>query len=315
MSDSDSIPEPDPVHMEPDDYSSKTLEPGQLLWHYTRDFAGLRGIIGGELWASSLPYLNDTQEFRYGVGIAVDTLKSLLEHSELTLQLIIQLNRRLLIGFEPNDIFSVSFSTAEDDLSQWRAYGGQGPAFALGFDPHKLELHALGYGFQLYEVKYEEADIAAAVKAELQGEADYLNEAMRENSPPQTAEEFARRQAPGIAGKLLLMAPTFKHPKFGAEEEWRLTRWMPPILRAPVLPRRFRLSDSLVVPYTVIPLPPPLKESEVMAGASYVDSPLVAITIGPGAHDGKLKYSIGDLTARCGLYVDVRTSEVPFRNW
>ncbi len=46
--------------MQPDDYASKTLEPGQLLWHFT-DFAGLDGIVKGTIWASSLVYVNDSR--------------------------------------------------------------------------------------------------------------------------------------------------------------------------------------------------------------------------------------------------------------
>jgi len=301
--------------MAPEDYASRKLETGKLLWHYTRDFNGLSGIIRGELWASSLPYLNDSEEFRYGARVALDTIRELLDDNAHMKALWTTLVNGLLVRYTPNDVFSISFSTEEDDLSQWRAYSEIGPSFSVGFDPRKLEAHANGYLFQLHEVKYEKADIAASVKQELQEEIDYLNNAARSCNESTSPAEFAKRQTPGILTLILQLAPRYKHPKFSAEKEWRLIRWMPVISRKPRLPRRFRLSGSLVVPYISMPIHSPLQETAVFAGAEHVESPMAAITIGPSPHKEQLNYAIGDITSRSGLSVRVSTSEVPFRNW
>jgi hypothetical protein len=305
----------EPIHMEPEDYASSKLEAGQLLWHYTKDFSGLNGIIGGEIWASSLPYLNDTEEFRYGVSVALDTLKELLDDNAHMQALWIKLANGLLVQYTPHDVFSISFSTEEDDLSQWRAYSGTGPSFSVGFDPRKLEAHAIGYLFQLHEVKYKKVDIAADVKQELKEEIDYLNNAVRSCSESTSPAEFAKQQTPGMLTLILQLAPRYKHPKFSGEKEWRLIRWMPVISRKPRLPRRFRLSGSLVVPYIAMPLHTPLQEAAVVSGAEQVESPMSAVTIGPSPHKDQLEFAIGDITARCGLSVQVKSSEVPFRNW
>ncbi|MEU6190491.1 hypothetical protein [Nocardia sp. NPDC047038] len=39
------------------------------LYHYT-DINGLKGILdSGEIWLTHMAYLNDSQEFEYGIGV------------------------------------------------------------------------------------------------------------------------------------------------------------------------------------------------------------------------------------------------------
>jgi hypothetical protein len=306
---------PQPVVFEPDDYASATLPAGSLLWHYTRDFHGLKGIVGGDLWASSLRYLNDTEEFQYGARLAFDTLRSLLVENEYTRALMLRVIKSLLINFTPDDAFSVSFSTEEDDLSQWRAYSSGGPSFSVGFDPHSLELHAAGYGFQLHKVIYDKDLIAADVTKELQHEAQEINDLLGADVD-QTPEDFATRHGGQLIGRVLLLAPRYKHPKFEAENEWRLIRWMPVLFQPPRLWRRYRLSGSLVVPYIAMPLHSLPRQRLVYEDGNNVQSPMRAVTVGPSPHMDHLKYAVEDMVSRNGLaLIDVRQSSIPFRNW
>jgi hypothetical protein len=51
----DDMPDPpEPNNMEPEDYASRKLESGQLLWHYTKDLSRLNGHIGGEIFGPLL---------------------------------------------------------------------------------------------------------------------------------------------------------------------------------------------------------------------------------------------------------------------
>lgn len=304
--------------MEPDDYASRPLTAaGKLLWHYTRDFTGLRGILRGEIWASSLPCLNDTEEFQYGVRVALDALREIFDRNEHMDELWKLLARVLLVNYKAYDVFSISFSTEGDDLSQWRAYSGAGPSFSIGFNPQKLELHANGYLFQLHEVKYDKKLIAEDVKSDLQDEVARLNEAVRASGTSISPADFAHREAgAGLVGQLLQMAPRYKHPKFSAEKEWRLVRFMPVLSQPPRLPRQYRLNGTLIAPYVALPLHTPLEEKDVLGAGDAIVSPLTAVKVGPSPHPDELKYAVGDMTARMGLQlVDVTSSEVPFRNW
>jgi hypothetical protein len=110
-----------------EDYSeiSKDFRPGELLWHYT-GFKGLEGILNGDIWASSAIYLNDTQEFRYAVRVAIAVLEEERqahhgEFEEAALSVI-----RFFEGVDGKTSFVASFSEQGDDLSQWRAYEGEG---------------------------------------------------------------------------------------------------------------------------------------------------------------------------------------------
>jgi hypothetical protein len=307
---------PSSIDAEPGNYASEKLEPGQLLWHYTRDFNGLRGVVGGEIWGSSLPYLNDTQEFRYGIELAMDALEELFEDNQQMKELHKLLWIILINRYEPSDIFSISFSTEDDDLSQWRGYSGTGPSFSIGFDPRKLECAANDYLFKLHEVKYERAEIIADVRQKLQEHIDTLNEMTRGLGATQHPSDFARSAAVDLAARLLQLAPKYKHPKFAAEKEWRLVRRTHTFSRGPQLDRQFRLSGSLVVPYVAMPLHTALQEGAVSDGQGRVDSPIASIIIGPSPHARQLKYVIADMIARSRLNnVSVESSAVPFRNW
>ena len=127
--------------MEPDDLNTRDLEPGTLLWHYT-DYKGLEGILVGAIWASSLPYLNDTEEFRHGAEIALEVLQNELAvalgafDAAYASAIHDQLRAFFQNLVQPSDVFIAALSKKQDDISQWRAYGGdRGPMFSAGFDP------------------------------------------------------------------------------------------------------------------------------------------------------------------------------------
>jgi hypothetical protein len=78
--------------------------------------------------------LNDTQEFRYAVDIALEVLDEERaahpgDFEETALTLVDSFK-----GMDSKSSFIASFSEKGDDLSQWRAYGGRSPSFAIGFD-------------------------------------------------------------------------------------------------------------------------------------------------------------------------------------
>jgi hypothetical protein len=141
-----------------EDLNTRALEPGALLWHYT-NFPGLKGILEGTFWASSLPYLNDTEEFRYGLNVALEVLQTQLtvrlrELSPAGGAIYDEVASFFLDRYRPRDVFVASLSTEKDDLSQWRGYGGVGPSFSIGFDPRGLERRADETLFALDEVQY-----------------------------------------------------------------------------------------------------------------------------------------------------------------
>jgi hypothetical protein len=116
---------------------------------------------------------------------------------------------------------------------------------------------------------------------------------------------------------LLPVLPRYKHPKFEVEKEWRLIRRQPILKETPFLELKFRQRDSLVVPYYELPLHWLPEQSKVLSKGATVDSPLVAVTIGPTPHKDELKFAVGEMTSRNGLLsvMSVQHSEIPYRNW
>ena len=306
--------------MEQDEFNSRALFPGTLLWHYT-DFRGLQGILAGKLWVSSLPYLNDTAEFSHGLSIALQVLqheleKALHQPSNAAISTVIyrQVVSFFQVSYRPRDVFVAAFSTKRDDLSQWRAYGTTGgPQFSIGFSPGALEAKADEHLFMLEEVKYERQHIVPDVTLALRVSIDSILEELSRESD--LTVERCGYWAEKLADEIIAMAPLYKHPKFEDEREWRLIRRQQVRAGQPSLPLQFRRSGSLVVPYLELPLHAPVTEIEVFTNLAQVASPIAAITVGPSPHPEHLQHAVGEMASRMGIAVRVDTSTVPFRNW
>jgi len=131
------------------------------LYHYT-DAGGLHGILSGQkLWATHAAYLNDSQEFLYGMQLILDELKqlagdppqppaSLPESPEARRELLTTImpylmSQALQMHFQQRTEFLrqnagpfvTCLSAARDQLSQWRGYGAGG-GYAIRFDPRAL---------------------------------------------------------------------------------------------------------------------------------------------------------------------------------
>jgi hypothetical protein len=126
----------------------------KILWHYTT-MSGLKGIVeNGNIHATNIRYLNDSQEFDFGL----DYLKKVILSNEIDSQVEnIPLNEDMslldhLITLRINYILScfrddpsrsseyfvTSFSSNPDVLSQWRAYGKEKVGYSIKFDSASL---------------------------------------------------------------------------------------------------------------------------------------------------------------------------------
>jgi hypothetical protein len=293
---------------------------GELVWHYT-DFKGLQGILDGEIWASSVAYLNDTEESRHAVKIAA----AVLEEERETLSCFKDVDAPPATGaFDPlvkffreidgKNTFVSSFSSKSDDLSQWRAYGGAGPSFAIGFDPRRLAIRAHAVHFDFVRVLYSRAQIESAIRSAVQKYFASFKSSSEARNP-----DLYRDISFGLSviGALFPLAARCKHESFKDEDEWRLVHQQSRPARRPALFTYFRQKGSLVVPYVKISLHEPSAVDPTTAPGltKQVDSPVAAITIGPSPHPEELRYAVGDMALRKGLIIYPEISSVPFRNW
>jgi Protein of unknown function (DUF2971) len=112
-----------------------------MIYHYTND-AGLKGIIeSGKLWFSDIFGLNDPSEFRHGLKVAIDVLKSRTTGARPEIATFASQLERFDVdaGIEAaGHFFICCFSGDSDDLGQWRAYADDGRGYALGFNTAPL---------------------------------------------------------------------------------------------------------------------------------------------------------------------------------
>ena len=118
------------------------MRPPPILYQYT-NAKGMRGILSsGALWLSDVLEQNDPSEVYHGVQLGAKALTTAARKEQhpaakLFAQRFAENQRAVVKGAAR--FYVACFSRAHDDLGQWRAYGGNGRGFALGFRASALE--------------------------------------------------------------------------------------------------------------------------------------------------------------------------------
>ncbi|MFO1118980.1 MAG: hypothetical protein U1E38_02220 [Rhodospirillales bacterium] len=134
--------------------------PPAVLYHYTKA-TGFRGILETDAMifhATNIFYLNDASEFFVSMSLIRDFLEKSLfdprfDGDDKLFILYAKDDLQNIIGLPTGMQFFVScFSSAKDDLGQWRAYGRGEGGIAIGLSGAQLreEAHAeAGFCYQL----------------------------------------------------------------------------------------------------------------------------------------------------------------------
>lgn len=284
---------------------SQELEPHTAVFHYT-DRNGLAGILNsGELWATSISYLNDTREVEHGRDLILATLSSHIDYLQRQ-----SVSRRLYdIANAMNDwgivpIYVCCFSEDDDSLSQWRAYAPRG-GYALGFQMPQIDgilrqqmtIDDLAINFA--KVVYDHMDqkaLAERLVTDLEREVagvpdEYWNE--------RTIFLMSHRFTLGAA----LLSAQMKHYRFAEEREWRLI-----VTREKAV--RYRPGATMLTPYVAVPLHPSGKViSELQLIAGPTPHPVLALDAG-----AKLLMS-REAQPSSWSNDRFRNSEIPYRDW
>lgn len=187
------------------------------------------------------------------------------------------------------NICVASFCRDGDLLSQWRAYGFPGAAYAIGFDSAKLAAVAGEHQFVLAHCRYRDPgdyqeDVLGFIK-------EIIAEAVNTPRPPET-----------FIGRFLQTAATMKLACFREEDEWRIVSSQPVSSGSEKFNLRAR--NSMLIPYYAVPLD---------------SSSIVEIIVGPCAHPELAKDAAYGLCHRFGLdgvwKGHVETSRIPYRNY
>ena len=265
------------------------------VWHYT-DSVGAQGIVGsGQLWASSILSLNDSEEYRYGARLLHDLVQKVSTSRAVpALQKgFIEKVALLVMESMPYRRFFVCCASEDpDSLSQWRAYGG-GVGYAVGLDvtddgaldildetapkrrPSRSTMHGMDGTFLSWaKVLYERAEQEGLLLKGLSTLANVPDELVDRRS---MRVEYA-------AGFLSSLTILCKHPSFRDEKEVRMIASVPeghPSIK-------FRPGRFGVTPYVRIVQPPPGVESTGpmfwRGVARQGRLPVSAVNVGPSPH-------------------------------
>jgi hypothetical protein len=238
-----------------DEYGSSSGE----LFHYT-DTTGLIGILKsqGELWATDVRCMNDTDEFTLGHRFIEQALKDRTAHPSH------KLLARLLShpSYVSPLVFSISFSEDRDLLSQWRAYTDNGAGFSVGFDHASLDTlsfegkPAIKHMVKVMYDRHRQEECAGR-----------LVESVLNTLAPLANETLTAQDDQFLVMALGLLVPTFavmcKNPAFSEEREHRvvLRTHQDPLLPAglgahPTKPRcSFRAGKYGITPYLPLRFP------------------------------------------------------------
>lgn len=263
------------------------------LTHYT-DLNGLCGIVGtGQLWASSVSFLNDRQELLYGLDSALEVAERIAKketyaHWRTALRKAVE----ALKGGALPSTYALCLCTEDDVLSQWRGYGGQVQGVALTFDQLALTDLLENVKARLIKVVYDHAKMSTIVTNEIRAKLDELD--LFDDLLGRVSEAEKLNRATEMISSLL---PQFKHRGFADEREHRYVIQHDTVREAVC----FRVVRNVIAPYLKLP-------------AVGQKLPVKRVTVGPGHDQALTRQSLQIYLARHGYSeVEVTLSQVPFR--
>jgi hypothetical protein len=277
--------------------------PVSEVWHYT-NAEGLIGIFkSGQIWSTQVSCLNDSFEQRY-FGSLVHAAIKVLQAQKIddNFAVLLRVADEAFIGsdFAAAGHFVACFSEIEDDLGQWRGYGGGECGYAIGFrvDGIVEALKARPSAFWL-PMHYEDKGHKFLVDDVLRMAQQYFLQGVQRGLPD--IEKWAREFLAAFGTQLDIFASVIKHPKFCSEKERRVMTLLQPGEHANL---EFRQKRTLLARHLPISL-------MVNVGTAKL-RPITRVCVGPGSGQRISQVSVGDLLMR--HYARRRKSEARTRS-
>jgi hypothetical protein len=278
--------------------------PVSEIWHYT-DAEGLVGILkSGQLWCTQVSCLNDSLEWRYFGDLVHAAIKALrAKNTDANLAIMLRIADESLDGrdFSASGYFVACFSEVEDDLGQWRGYGGGQCGYSVGFRVDGILEALTRPNTFLLPMHYEDKGHQFLVDEVLRMAEQYFLQGVQRGLPD--IERWAREFLAAFAVQLLPFESIIKHPKFDSEREHRILTVLQPGEHTQL---EFRQRRTLLARHLTIGL-------SVNSGTAKL-LPLTRVYVGPGSAQRVSQVSVGDLLRKHGYDgLPVELSKVPYR--
>lgn len=301
---------------------SQNSTPLAHLWHYTSKEATL-GILGYScIWATSILYLNDADEFHHVRHLVGDWIKRTRQDNHIGAPeeyrlltgrqaVFVRFIERQLTGQRALHTYVISFSELADDLNQWRSYGSSG-GFSLGFEADHLRAIASVQGFELFKCVYDDDAKRALIDSLMEEALSAFSATEAQITDDDLTAGLGIYADLGPSAALSALGDQFflhaqqiacriKNRAFQAEQEWRLVSVNQPDPAA----MNFRNSKSLLIPY--------LKLQLAVNGQSVQ---LAALVAGPSPHTDLNLLSAATLCrAKSISGVKLYKTRLPYRDW
>ncbi len=283
--------------------------PPPIIYHYTND-AGLRGIVEtGRLWFTDIFNLNDPTELKHGIGPAIELLNAESDDARPEIKQFCKNLDAILHGGNEQTAhyFICSFSSAGDDLGQWRAYADNGRGYAIGFAAATLEqafaMARPGPGNMTFPVSYGENELRGMHRSILAEVMPLISMPRgRRDLESKALNDYMSELLVSLSVPILRAALFFKHKAYSNEQEYRFFQLFAAGQEIPDLKYRGR-------PYSLTRY----REFDWRAAAP---ESLKQIIIGPAA-DKKLAFQFANDCLRAfhstPRIVSINPSTIPYR--
>jgi hypothetical protein len=286
----------------------ESQEPPSIIFHYTDD-AGLKGILeSGKFWFTDIFNLNDPSELKHGLSHAVNILKSKVVASRPECKLFTEQFEDFVEkgGIQASaHYFVCSFSSAGDDLGQWRAYADNGRGFAIGFDAKALETAFTKDGCKpipnnsTFPTTYQDAQLIALLEKTIDAMFALISLPRGRCLAGEVNKAYIVELYVSLSIHALRAVLFFKHEAYNNEKEYRFLQ----IFKTEPIPEvKFRKR-----PYS-------LTRYREFDWRSVAEGSLRQIVIGPAAETEKASQFAKDcLAAFHHGNVEIVRSKVPYR--
>jgi hypothetical protein len=305
--------------------------PPPILWHYT-SLEGFQGIVRQQaLWATDIRYLNDVSEFIHASELFKEQISKRQAGASNAESVFLGQATDLIenvYSLSQTKVFVTSFSTSNDQLSQWRAYGSGAKGVSLGFNLRRLQIAEAKTSASVFApCIYSNRQKIAMIDSWLDAYLELLHQmlAIRESAAKDIPipfkdgvlnDDYLSMIGSEITFGLIEMildagrlCALMKHESFSEEKEWRLviaesrTRSIP----SPY-PRLSRVGFATLIPYISIPLRPnELRKRDVK-------NRITAVKVGPNPDSDRAVDAIREFLETNHLVdVEISVSRIPFR--
>jgi hypothetical protein len=271
------------------------------LWHYTNAQGLIAILTTGKIYSTQIACLNDNLERRYFSDLVHAELKDIaLKNTDAKLGVLFSaaLSQLANPDFSATWHFATCFSEVEDDLGQWRGYGGGESGYAIGFNTELLAktISARRKDALFLPMSYDQAKHRFLVQDAIANAQRYfLSGVDKFPDLQQWANEFLET----FAHEMDVYSCMFKHPKFYGEVERRLVI---PFRKEDLAHLAFSQKRTLLARHLPIDL---TLDTGLL--------PISRVYIGPGPAQRVSQVSVGTLMEQRGYDVKVELSVVPYR--